>query len=81
VYILPEGMAIMGYELLQLGSGVLSSMCTLVLVTVGHLFVSGHGSWLYKNCHYDCGRKTHGWYDIIYRVDYDYRCPRTYRDA
>jgi hypothetical protein len=56
-------------------------MCTLVLVTVGHLFVNGYGSWLYKNCHYDCGRKTHGWYDIIYRVDYDYRCPRTYRDA
>jgi hypothetical protein len=43
-------------------------MCALVLVTVGHLFVSGYGSWLYKNCHYECGRKTHGWYDIIYRV-------------
>jgi hypothetical protein len=56
-------------------------MCALVLVTVGHLFVNGYGSWLYKNCYYDCGRKTHVWYDIAYRVDFDYRCPRTYRDA
>jgi hypothetical protein len=56
-------------------------MCTLVLVTVGHLFISGEGTWLYKHCYYDCGKKTHDWYDIAYRVDFDYRCPRTYRDA
>jgi hypothetical protein len=56
-------------------------MCALVLVTVGHMFLSGSGSWLYKNCYYDCGKKIHDWYDIAYRVDFDYHCPRTYRDA
>jgi hypothetical protein len=56
-------------------------MCLLVFITYGHIFMSGHGTWFHKSCYYDCGRKTYRWYDIIYRVDPDYICPRTYRDA
>lgn len=56
-------------------------MCVLVFVAYGHMWIDGYGSWFYKACRYDCGSKTFGYYDRVYRVDPDYRCPtRFYKD-
>ncbi len=40
--------------------------------------INGYGSWFYKSCHYQCD----GMYNKrVYRVDPDYYCPRSFREA
>ena len=56
-------------------------LCTLVFVGYGHAWVIGQGTWLYKACYYDCGTTANSmWYDRIHRVDYNYSCPKLYRE-
>ena len=53
----------------------------LVFVGYGHAWVIGQGTWLYKACYYDCGTTANSmWYDRIHRVDYNYSCPKLYRE-
>ncbi len=53
-------------------------LCTLVFIGYGHVFINGYGSWFYKACHYQCD----GMYNKrVYRVDPDYYCPRSFREA
>jgi hypothetical protein len=51
---------------------------TLIFIGYGHVFINGYGSWFYKACHYQCD----GMYNKrVYRVDPDYYCPRSFREA